>query len=85
MTCPFYLMMSGGGVTTVESAARFPIRLVESGPAGGAILAGHVARTCGLAQAFSLDMGGTTAKICLIENGTPSVRAPSRLRGGTET
>ncbi|MCY4453542.1 MAG: hydantoinase/oxoprolinase family protein [Immundisolibacterales bacterium] len=71
MTCPFYLMMSGGGVTTVESAARFPIRLVESGPAGGAILAAHVARECGLAEALSLDMGGTTAKICLIENGTP--------------
>ena len=71
MTCPFYLMMSGGGVTTVENAARFPVRLVESGPAGGAILAGHVARECGLGEALSLDMGGTTAKICLIENGTP--------------
>ena len=71
MTCPFYLMMSGGGVTTVEIAARFPVRLIESGPAGGAILAGHVARTCGLGEALSLDMGGTTAKICLIENGTP--------------
>ena len=71
MTCPFYLMMSGGGVTTVEHAARFPVRLVESGPAGGAILAGHVARECGLAEALSLDMGGTTAKICLIEDGTP--------------
>ena len=71
MTCPFYLMMSGGGVTTVEIAARFPVRLIESGPAGGAILAGHVARTCGLEEALSLDMGGTTAKICLIGNGTP--------------
>ena len=71
MTCPFYLMMSGGGVTTVENAARFPIRLVESGPAGGAILAGRVARECGLPEALSLDMGGTTAKICLIENGAP--------------
>ena len=71
MTCPFYLMMSGGGVTTVENAARYPVRLVESGPAGGAILAGHVARECGLTEALSLDMGGTTAKICLIENGSP--------------
>ena len=71
MTCPFYLMMSGGGVTTVEVAARFPVRLIESGPAGGAILAAHVARECGLGEALSLDMGGTTAKICLIENGTP--------------
>ena len=71
MTCPFYMMMSGGGLTTIENAARFPIRLVESGPAGGAILAAHVARECGLADALSLDMGGTTAKICLIENGAP--------------
>ena len=71
MICPFYLMTSGGGVTTVENAARFPIRLVESGPAGGAIFAGHVSRECGLAEALSLDMGGTTAKICLIENGAP--------------
>ena len=71
MTCPFYLMTSGGGVTTVENATRFPIRLVESGPAGGAIFAGHVAREGGLAEALSFDMGGTTAKICLIENGIP--------------
>ncbi len=71
LRCPFYLMMSGGGITTVENAAKFPIRLVESGPAGGAILAGHVARECGLEEALSLDMGGTTAKICLIENGIP--------------
>ena len=71
LTCPFYLMMSGGGVTTVEIAARFPIRLVESGPAGGALLAGHIARERGLEQALSLDMGGTTAKICLIGNGIP--------------
>ena len=71
MTCPFYLMMSGGSVTTVDHAARFPVRLVESGPAGGAILAGHVARECGLGEVLSLDMGGTTAKICLIENGAP--------------
>ena len=71
MACPFYLMMSGGGVTTVENAARFPIRLVESGPAGGAILAAHVARERGLSEALSLDMGGTTAKICLVANGAP--------------
>ena len=85
MTCPFYLMMSGGGVTTVENAARFPIRLVESGPAGGAILAAHVARECGLTEALSLDMGGTTAKICLIENGAPERSRPSRWPAGTGT
>ena len=71
MVCPLYLMMSGGGLTTLNNAVKYPIRIVESGPAGGAILSGHVARECGLDEALSFDMGGTTAKICLIQNGTP--------------
>jgi N-methylhydantoinase A len=68
---PVYLMTSGGGLTTIEMARRFPIRLVESGPAGGAILAARVAEECGLPRVLSFDMGGTTAKICLIDDGTP--------------
>ncbi len=67
----FFLMTSGGGLTTLDTAVRFPIRLVESGPAGGAILATGIARECGTEQALSFDMGGTTAKICLIEDYTP--------------
>jgi N-methylhydantoinase A len=66
--CPVYLMTSGGGLTTLETARRFPIRLVESGPAGGAILATCIAAECGENKVLSFDMGGTTAKICLIEN-----------------
>lgn len=69
INCPVLLMTSGGGLTTLETAARFPIRLVESGPAAGAILAGHVARQYGLKEVLSFDMGGTTAKICLLHNG----------------
>jgi N-methylhydantoinase A len=69
--CPVYLMTSGGGLTTLETARRFPIRLVESGPAGGAILATFVAAECGENKVLSFDMGGTTAKICLIENQKP--------------
>jgi N-methylhydantoinase A len=65
------LMMSGGGLTTLETAQRLPIRLVESGPAGGAILASHIARETGLDEVLSFDMGGTTAKICLIADGEP--------------
>ncbi|MFQ5994910.1 MAG: hydantoinase/oxoprolinase family protein [Acidiferrobacterales bacterium] len=65
------LMTSGGGVIGLEAAQRFPIRLVESGPAGGAILASKVAAECGLEQVLSFDMGGTTAKICLIDDGQP--------------
>lgn len=70
-TCPLYLMTSGGGLATLETARRFPIRLVESGPAGGAILAARLARECGLDRVLSFDMGGTTAKICLIDDGEP--------------
>lgn len=65
------LMMSGGGLTTLETAQRLPIRLVESGPAGGAILASHFAREYDLDEVLSFDMGGTTAKICLIADGEP--------------
>ena len=71
LRCPLLLMMSGGGLTTLDYAARFPIRLVESGPAGGAILAAHLARECGLQDVLAFDMGGTTAKVCLISGGEP--------------
>jgi N-methylhydantoinase A len=70
-TAPLFLMMSGGGLTTIETACRFPIRLVESGPAGGAIFSAHIARECGLKNVLSFDMGGTTAKICLIDDYKP--------------
>ncbi|HET6520479.1 MAG TPA: hydantoinase/oxoprolinase family protein [Geminicoccaceae bacterium] len=69
--CPLFLMTSGGGLTAVETAIREPIRLVESGPAGGAILAGRIAEASGLERVLSFDMGGTTAKICLIDEFRP--------------
>jgi N-methylhydantoinase A len=69
--CPVLLMTSGGGITSVETAIRFPVRLVESGPAGGAIFASCVARQNGLDEVVSFDMGGTTAKICLIDKSQP--------------
>ena len=50
IAAPMFLMMSGGGLTTIETACRFPIRLVESGPAGGAIFSAHIARQCGIDQ-----------------------------------
>ena len=70
-TCPLFLMSSGGGLTTPETAIGFPVRLVESGPAGGAIFAAEIARQCGLDKVLSYDMGGTTAKICLIDDLKP--------------
>ena len=69
--CPFFLMTSGGGLTTLDTAVMAPIRLVESGPAGGAILASHLARTLDLGDVLSFDMGGTTAKLCMIDGGEP--------------
>ncbi len=71
VTCPVFLMHSGGGIISIESAAEFPVRLVESGPAGGAVFAAHIAARYGLDKVLSFDMGGTTAKICLIKNQTP--------------
>ncbi|MCY3754597.1 MAG: hydantoinase/oxoprolinase family protein [Alphaproteobacteria bacterium] len=69
--CPLLLMTSGGGLTTVETARRQPVRLVESGPAGGVLLARDIAARAGLDKVMSFDMGGTTAKICFIENLEP--------------
>ena len=71
LACPFLLMTSGGGLTTLDTAVTAPIRLVESGPAGGAILASHLARKLDLGDVLSFDMGGTTAKLCVIDGGEP--------------
>ncbi|KAF5292679.1 hypothetical protein FQR65_LT20239 [Abscondita terminalis] len=69
--CPVFMIHSGGGIISIESAAEFPVRLVESGPAGGAIFAADIARKYSLDSVVSFDMGGTTAKICLIEQQVP--------------
>lgn len=66
-----YVMLSGGGITTIDDAKRYPIRLIESGPAAGALSSAHFARLTNLGQVISFDMGGTTAKMCLIEDGKP--------------
>ena len=71
VNCNIFLMHSGGGIISIESAAEFPVRLVESGPAGGAVFAANIAARYGLEKVLSFDMGGTTAKICLIKNQTP--------------
>ena len=70
-SCPLLLMTSSGGLTTLKTAVAAPVRLVESGPAGGAILAGHLARSLGLGDVLSFDMGGTTAKLCIVDGGEP--------------
>ncbi len=67
-----YIMLSGGGITTVREAKDFPIRLIESGPAAGAMAAAFISRLAGLEHVVSYDMGGTTAKMCLVDHYEPN-------------
>ena len=69
--CELFLMTSGGGLETLSEALRFPVRLIESGPAGGALLASKIVRGLDCERALSFDMGGTTAKLCIVEGGKP--------------
>jgi N-methylhydantoinase A len=68
-----YVMQSSGGIALPDEARRLPIRLVESGPAAGALAAAHAARARGESRLLSFDMGGTTAKACVIDDGAPLV------------
>ncbi len=68
---PPMIIASDGGTMSCETAARFPVRLIESGPAGGAIAAAHFGRRAGLDRVIGFDMGGTTAKICIIDDFEP--------------
>jgi N-methylhydantoinase A len=68
------IMLSSGGITTLEEAKAFPVRLIESGPAAGAMAAAFIARAAGEDQVISFDMGGTTAKMCLVEAGQPRTK-----------
>lgn len=67
------IMLSNGGVATIDTARRFPIRMLESGPAGGALGAVTFGRHAERPDQLAFDMGGTTAKVCIIENGQPLV------------
>lgn len=85
----FLLMLSNGGVAPADNVARFPVRVLESGPAAGMIAAGAVAHAAGARKAIGFDMGGTTAKVCIVQDGTPHVRTQfevarnSRLKRGS--
>ena len=68
-----FMMISSGGIVTIDTATRFPIRLLESGPAAGALAAAHYGATCDYADLLSFDMGGTTAKFCIIDQGKPLI------------
>jgi N-methylhydantoinase A len=69
----FFLMLSSGGIATAETAQRFPVRLLESGPAAGALAAANYGQAIGQPDLLSFDMGGTTAKFCVIANHEPLI------------
>ena len=71
--CRLLLMLSSGGLTDVEEARRFPVRMLESGPAAGAIAAAWFGARAGYDDLLAFDMGGTTAKLCLVDGGEPLV------------
>ena len=67
------IMLSSGATATTKTARSLPVRLIESGPAAGALAAGYASKRIGSPNLLSFDMGGTTAKACLIENGRPRI------------
>ncbi|MGH2533769.1 MAG: hydantoinase/oxoprolinase family protein [Thermomicrobiales bacterium] len=75
ISAPIFIMLSSGGVCSVDVARRYPVRLLESGPAAGAIAAAHYGEATGRANLLAFDMGGTTAKACLIDEGQPTISA----------
>jgi N-methylhydantoinase A len=75
-TGSLFLILSSGGIVTVDTAMRFPVRLLESGPAGGALAAANYGASCGYDDLLSFDMGGTTAKFCIIDRGQPPGEVP---------
>lgn len=68
-----FIMLSSGGVTSVETAAEFPVRIIESGPTAAVIAGEYFSRLFGMPEMFCFDMGGTTAKSCLIQDGQAGV------------
>ncbi|RFU70293.1 hydantoinase/oxoprolinase family protein [Peribacillus saganii] len=69
----FHMMLSGGGTCTIETACRFPIRILESGPVGGTIAGAYYSKLCDISNLLVFDMGGTTAKASLVDNGEPII------------
>src|SRR5688572_24838869 len=79
---PLLIMQSNGGVMTAEAAARMPMHIIESGPAAGVVGSQALARRMGLARAITFDMGGTTAKASIIEEGEVNRAAEYQVGGG---
>ncbi|NKB57643.1 MAG: hydantoinase/oxoprolinase family protein [Alphaproteobacteria bacterium] len=70
---PYFMMLSNGGLTHIDEAKRSPVQLLESGPAAGALVAAYFGSRAGIDNVLAFDMGGTTAKLALVEDGEPHV------------
>lgn len=73
ISAPYFMMLSNGGLTHIAEAKRSPVQLLESGPAAGALVAAHFGSQAGIDNILAFDMGGTTAKLALVDNGEPHV------------
>jgi len=74
-----FVMQSSGGVATADAMERYPVRMIESGPAAGALMAAAYGELTGHRDLIAFDMGGTTAKLALIENGQPGTTTAFEL------
>lgn len=81
ITAPLYLVQSNGGVATPSEAARLPVRLLLSGPSGGAMAVRGIAARHGLENAVGMDMGGTSTDICVLQNGRVEETAGGEVAG----
>lgn len=83
VTAPLFVMQSSGGIVPAPLARRRPVSIVESGPAAGALATGYVAKQTGLANVIAFDMGGTTAKACVVQDGEPEMTFEYEVGAGT--
>src|SRR2546423_10852163 len=74
-----FVMQSSGGIATAEAMQRYPVRMIESGPAAGALMAAAYGELTGHRDLIAFDMGGTTAKLALIEAGRPDTTTAFQL------
>ena len=73
LVCPLFIMLSEGAIAAPEVVRKMPIRMCESGPAAGAVTSAAVAQQLREARVLSFDMGGTTAKTCVVHDGKPTI------------
>jgi len=76
-----FIMTAAGGIVPVETAAKFPVRILESGPAAGTLAAAFIGELAGERNLISFDMGGTTAKVALVELGKPRITTVFEVGG----